>query len=116
MFADPQRFVGLDAALATLFRRTVWVNFYVVCTSTFSLVRKHLDEGSPRGMGGISAISGLLHHATNIQVLDGNEVIALGVVPRKFVEEVVALPSDGFVALGHFLPLFRVVGGPLLLP
>lgn len=63
-------------------------------SSTCSLGFKDVEERAPGGVGDGFGKVMVFHHAGNRQVLNGNQVILLGVLPGRFKMEITSLPCD----------------------
>ena len=116
MFADPQRFLRLDAARRAFFGRSARIDRDEVRAFAFALVFEHPQERSPCGPRTVAGVAGEFDQPFRVKVLDGYEVVLVGVVRRELVQEVAALPFQVGVTPGDGLALLFPVVRPVLFP
>ena len=114
MSANRQRLLHKFATLVTCLSGEAGIDSYHLMTSSFSLIFKDGEEGTPTGVHDGFGQMMIFHHIGDLKVFDRNMVIAFSVLLGRLEVEVSALPRYLEMGLRRTLSGFTLAVTALL--
>ena len=102
------------STMRTGLRRVRSRHFNELTSAPSKLVSQHVGKLRPSSPSNVTSETVVLEHALNVELLDDNRAVALGVGSRQLVQDVVALSLDLTVDATHTVQGFCSVLGSFL--
>src|SRR3990167_2652876 len=97
-----QRHIQDSSTVGTGLACISWINFNELSTSSFNLVRQHLDKAIPRDIVYAFSEMMILNHVVDLQVLDRNYFKSFDNIETCFMQEIMPLVENSFMEFCNF--------------